>query len=258
MTTKDKSADRIKQQITEIENLVGKRADSAALAKWRRDTEVVIERIFGRGTRHLDDFMEIEYVTPSFEAGADERAYRDGLRMARAILASIAEELDEYGSPEPDAGPAPTDVRLRNLCNRFHRVARQLRERHDSRPTLEIDDEYDVQDLMHALLRLLFDDVRAEEWTPSYAGANSRVDFLLKDERTFVEIKKTRKGLGDREIGSQLLVDVERYRAHPSCGRLFCFVYDPEGRIANPKGLEHDLERAENGFSVSVVIAPAG
>ena len=109
---------------------------------------------------------------------------------------------------------------------------------------------------MHALLCLLFDDVRPEEWTPSYAGGSSRVDFLLKDEKTFVEIKKTRKGLGDREIGDQLAIDVERYRVHPSCSRLFCFVYDPEGWIANPKGLEHDLERAEGDFPVSVMIAP--
>ena len=159
--------------------------------------------------------------------------------------------------PETSAIPVPTETLLRNLCNRFHRVVRQIRDRHLDRPTLEIDDEYDVQDLMHALLRLLFDDVRAEEWTPSYAGGSSRVDFLLKNERTFVEVKKTRKGLADREIGDQLLLDIERYKAHPSCSRLFCFIYDPEGRISNPKGLERDLQRTEVGLSVSVVIAPA-
>jgi hypothetical protein len=31
-------------------------------------------------------------------------------------------------------------------------------------------DEYDVQDLLYALLRIFFDDVRPEEWTPSFAG----------------------------------------------------------------------------------------
>jgi len=214
MTTQANPAERIRRQIAEIEKLAGKRHDPSALTKWRRDTEVVIERIFGGDTRHLNDFTDIEYITMSFESGADDRAYAYGLRTAHAVLTSIAEELDEYGLPETSAIPVPTETLLRNLCNRFHRVVRQIRDRHLDRPTLEIDDEYDVQDLMHALLRLLFDDVRAEEWTPSYAGGSSRVDFLLKNERTFVEVKKTRKGLADREIGDQLLLDIERW----TCG----------------------------------------
>ena len=37
-------------------------------------------------------------------------------------------------------------------------IARQLRERHDNRATLETEDEYDVQDLVHALLRWDFND----------------------------------------------------------------------------------------------------
>jgi REase_DpnII-MboI len=50
-------------------------------------------------------------------------------------------------------------------------------------------DEYDVQDSLHALLKLHFDDVRREEWTPSYAGSQSRMDFLLKREKIVVETK---------------------------------------------------------------------
>jgi REase_DpnII-MboI len=64
--------------------------------------------------------------------------------------------------------------------------------------------EYDVQDLLHALLHLYCDDIRTEEWTPSYAGASSRMDFLLKKEKIVVEVKKTRQGLDAREVGEQL------------------------------------------------------
>ena len=42
---------------------------------------------------------------------------------------------------------------LEKLFNRFYQVARQLRSRHDERPTLDISDEYDVQDLLHSLLK---------------------------------------------------------------------------------------------------------
>jgi hypothetical protein len=61
-----------------------------------------------------------------------------------------------------------------------HLVARQLRKRHRDRATLIIADEYDVQDLLHALLRLEFDDVRPEENTPSYAGAELGWTFYKK------------------------------------------------------------------------------
>jgi len=132
------------------------------------------------------------------------------------------------------------------ICNSFHLVARQLRKRHSNRATLEIEDEYDVQDLFHALLRLFFEDIRAEEWTPSYAGGSSRVDFLLQQEKIVVELKKTRNGLGEKEVGNQLLIDIARYQSHPDCKNLICFVYDPEGRIGNPKGLENDLNNLSN------------
>jgi hypothetical protein len=106
------------------------------------------------------------------------------------------------------------------ICTRFHLVIRQLRSRHDRRPTLNVEDEYDVQDLLHCLLRLYFDDIRLEEWTPSYAGGCSRMDFLLRKESIVIETKKTRNTLGQRELVDQLIVDIERHQKHPSCKTL--------------------------------------
>jgi len=117
-------------------------------------------------------------------------------------------------------------------------------------------DEYDVQDLMHALLWLHFVDVRPEEYTPSYAGKASRMDFLLKRESIVVELKMTRAGLGAKELSSQLIEDIERYKAHPDCQALLCFVYDPAGLIPNPRGIEADLDRDDGPFPVRVLIRP--
>jgi len=143
---------------------------------------------------------------------------------------------------------------LRRLFDRFDDVAKQLRQRYDGRTTLDIQDEYDVQDLLHALLRLYFDDVRSEEWTPSYAGKSSRMDFLLKAEQCVVETKMARKGLTNKEIGDELIVDIERYKAHPDCKELWCFVYDPNGYIRNPRGIEGDLSGERDKLYVKVVI----
>jgi hypothetical protein len=142
------------------------------------------------------------------------------------------------------------------LIGRFHAVAVQLRSRHAERPTLDISDEYDVQDLIHALLRLYFDDVRPEEWVPSYAGSASRTDFLLPQIDTVIEIKKTRSGLNAKAVGEQLIIDIAKYKRHPQCRRLVCFVYDPEGRVANPNGIESDLNTGDHGIAVQVYILP--
>jgi hypothetical protein len=121
-----------------------------------------------------------------------------------------------------------------------------------------IEDEYDVQDLLHSLLRLFFDDVRPEPCTPNYAGGNSRMDFLLKKESIGIETKKTRDTLGQKELGDQLIIDIKRYQKYPDCRTLICFVYDPEGNIANPNGIENDLNRQEGDLSVKVLIMPKG
>ncbi|WP_290445800.1 PD-(D/E)XK nuclease domain-containing protein [Clostridium estertheticum] len=138
---------------------------------------------------------------------------------------------------------------------KIHKVARQLRNRYNARDTLSIEDEYDTQDLLHAILQLYFDDIRAEEWTPSYAGICARMDFLLKNKKTVIEVKKTRASMKDKDLGDQLIIDVDRYKNHPDCEKLVCFVYDPEGRVGNPKGICNDLNQQHDGF-VTVYIKP--
>lgn len=167
-------------------------------------------------------------------------------KKAKLVSQSVqAIEVDYFGLTE-------------RICSRFHLVAKQLRTRHSNRETLIVNDEYDVQNLLHALLHIYFEDIRPEEWTPSYAGGCSRVDFLLKDENIVIEVKKTRQTLKAKELGEELIIDSQRYRTHPNCKKLLCFVYDPEGWIANPRGLENDLNKKESDFEIKVIIVPKG
>jgi len=166
--------------------------------------------------------------------------------------------LTEYGflkSVEPEPVKAAFSI-LENLFLRFHRIVSQLHKRHDNRSTIQIADEYDVQDLLHALLLQHFIDVREEEYTPSYAGGSTRTDFLLKYEKIFVEVKKTRKGMTDRTLGDELILDKAHYQVHPDCRALFCLVYDPDAILKNPEGLESDLSNIKNGFETKVYVVP--
>lgn len=82
------------------------------------------------------------------------------------------------------------------------------------------------------------------------------MDFLLKKERVVIEVKKTRKGLDAKKLGEELILDMAHYGNHPHCHTLICFVYDPEGRISNPAGLEADLFHDGPDITVRVIISP--
>ena len=142
------------------------------------------------------------------------------------------------------------------IGQRFRDVERQLSRRHSGRQTLRVTDEYDAQDLVHALLRLFFDNVVAESVTPSYAGGSGRIDFVLPQYRLGVELKMTRAGMNDRAVGDQLIEDRDRYKADPKIDHLLCLVFDFEGLLTNPRGLEQDLSRESSveGLAVTVKI----
>jgi REase_DpnII-MboI len=152
--------------------------------------------------------------------------------------------------------PSPLE-QIVGICDNFHKIVEQLTVRYSQRPTLEITDEYDVQDLLHSLLHLYFTDIRPEEGTPSSAARCSRFDFILKNENIGIEVKKTRAGLTAKKLSDELILDIHRYQSHQNCKTLICFVYDPDGKISNPRGVEIDLMNGKYGdFDVHVLIRP--
>jgi len=140
------------------------------------------------------------------------------------------------------------------VCRRLPLSVRSMQRRYADRPPIMIADEYDVQDLLRTILVAMFDDVRSEEWTPSYAGGSSRMDFLLKREQVVIETKMTRPGHDARSIRDELAVDLLRYQAHPDCKILVCLVYDPKGLIDNPRGFEQDVTGPQGNLTVRVAV----
>jgi len=37
---------------------------------------------------------------------------------------------------------------------------------------------------------------------------------------------------------------------------LLCFIYDPDGRVGNPRGLEADLSTVGDTYRVEIIVAP--
>jgi hypothetical protein len=203
-----------------------------------------------------------DYYQPSLTEQVNEE--RSDISKYLTRLKQINQKVDLM-QLSPDLQPVtdeePKDISalqiLENLFARFHKVAQSLRQRYNNRNTIIIDDEYDVQDLLRSLLKINFHDVREEDYSPSSAGSNSRVDFALKDEKIVIETKYTSATLKDKEIGAQLLIDIGRYRYHPDCKTLAVFVYDKGDFIVNKVGLKNDLEKmSTSDMKVKIFIEP--
>ncbi|MBT7304615.1 MAG: transposase [Victivallales bacterium] len=155
------------------------------------------------------------------------------------------------------AGPAkPSDVEelLMVLLHGLRRAMQPLAHRRKGAQQLTFSSEYDVQDLLHALLRPWVSDIRPEEFTPSYAGSSTRMDFLLPVYALVIELKFVRDRSHAKRVGDELIIDIDHYRAHPTCKTIWCAIYDPDHFLTNAEGLRTDLEGTRSSEDEEVVV----
>jgi hypothetical protein len=176
-----------------------------------------------------------------------------GINILQSLISYLVENPNLSESKQTD----DASKRLARIYHNFHNIAVQLEKRKHNRPPFIIDNEYDVQDLMQICLMVTFDDIRREEWTPSYCGSSKRVDFLLKEEKIVIETKITSEKHSTKEIGDELLVDIAHYKEISDCKILSCVIYDPKYLIENAPGFMKDIEKNSTiNFEVSLDILP--
>lgn len=156
--------------------------------------------------------------------------------------------------PTPRDHQAQALHRLEHLLERFHRTIEHYGKPNRFNESFHIELEADLQYMLYGMLINNFDDVRPEDFVPYRAGARSRIDFLLEEEKIAIETKVTRPGMNDREVGEQLIIDFERYQSAPDCQIVVCYVYDPGRFIQNPRALKKDLEKTKREIKVKVII----
>lgn len=171
----------------------------------------------------------------------------DGLRyfrLGRVLPVGQAAERERNGQIAARLVPAKphnVDEVIQVVIQGLRRAMHPLTYRRKGAEQLRFSNEYDVQDLLHALLRPWVQDVRPEEYTPSYAGKSTRMDFLLPAHELVIETKCVRDRQHAKNVGDELLLDIAHYAAHPVCNKLWCVIYDPEHFLTNPDGLK-DLD----------------
>lgn len=173
-------------------------------------------------------------------------AFRDSFVRQMGILSEALEShLDVTGA-------------LESLAAQFARLpeflATMRQYANENVPTPNITREADLQVVVHAILRVLFEDVREEDPVSKHAGASSRVDFAIPEIGVVVETKMTRRGLTDKKVGEELLVDWGRYAAYDGCEGILAIVYDPDRHIRNAAALESDLSQNERSPATLVKV----
>lgn len=114
----------------------------------------------------------------------------------------------------------------------LHIAVQILGRRPRSRTSVQVEDEYDVQWIAHALLTPVLPDIVPEDPAPQLAGSSSRLDFTSKSARLGIEIKHLRKSTDRARMREELMVDERQYQEHPYVDTVIAFVFDPAGHIS--------------------------
>jgi hypothetical protein len=187
-----------------------------------------------------------------------------GLLECHAILAAL-----EMGNMESGKVVSEDLIKTGNeyavmIMRRFHVAAKYLSNRsRDNKKSLgyRIDDEYDVQDLLYAILKPVIHDLEREDPVPKIAGDSGRVDLCSPSCGMVIEIKYAKSPGRASALSSECRERIVLYSNWPHLRHLNFFIYDPGSNLSDPdnfiQGLTSPVTKfGDNEFSVATIISP--
>ena len=159
------------------------------------------------------------------------------------LLGELAtHDLKEIVSLRATKTPNANVSLVRELCARLPNSSKILASRRKGKPPFKIEDEYDVQDLLHAILRCYIKETVQENPFPKLAGTNSsRADISIEKLGVIIEVKFARVTADQKKITRELSEDIVLYS---SCGFLtdLIFVIYNSRELRDAEALE-DFEK---------------
>ncbi len=162
-------------------------------------------------------------------------------------------------SGKQEATPEP-DVRMvEQLCKRLPQAARILAVRsRKGKKAYEISDEYDVQDLLHALLRAYLKYSVQEDPLPKVAGAkSSRADISIEELGVLIEVKYVHGREDQKRLFEEYSQDLVLYAQWSHLRTLVYLIYN-SADLRDGEAFEKLSSTQEIGgkrFDVKVVLA---
>jgi len=160
-------------------------------------------------------------------------------------------------SPAPDPSISDTAMVLQ-ICRRIQYSASILsnRPRKGKTPFL-IEDEYDVQDLLQAVLKAYLKYFVQEDPLPKVAAAkSSRADISIEDLGILIEVKYVREPGDQKRIFEEYSEDLELY-SKCSYLKTFIFLIYNSSKLRDPEAFERlsgIQERNGKRFDVRIVL----
>ena len=114
---------------------------------------------------------------------------------------------------------------------------------------IHIENEYDVQHIMYAVIKALYPSARREVNQDTGYGT-VRYDIVIEEIDTVIEIKCTRKDHTDSKLCRELGEDGYFYK----CSRLVIYVYDKHQKIADVGSFVKALERTREAAGKEVKV----
>lgn len=141
------------------------------------------------------------------------------MRIEQLLSKWVARYVEHHGCE------SERDI-VRTILRGFGETHLRLAKRQRGRASFPCDDEYDAQDRLSSVLAPFFPKMLREEPGGNAGGTTTRIDFLLPDIRTGIEVKASRERRDVRRIGRELKEDIESHAMEGLCEVLMCLVFD--------------------------------
>ena len=200
---------------------------------------------------YLSNFTGLWQQARRVDSVAEVQRIHQQLEKLRPISAPQVRAISE-----PSVHPEVSNVL--SICRRLREVANVLA--HRSRPgklSFEVSDEYDVQDLLHAALRMYTSQVITENPISKVMGTISgRADFTIEHLGVLIEVKYARQASDQGRILKEISSDLVLYTKWAPLSTLIFLIYGSNNLVNH--GAFQDIEGpqvvANTAFQIVVVL----
>jgi len=143
------------------------------------------------------------------------------------------------------------------VIDKFTSASTSLTNRRKNKTSIDIVDEYDVQDILHVILKPFFPTIKSEQVVSGNDDEKFlKIDFLIASEKAAIECKFIRDNNHATSITKEINDDIQTYAKHQDCNNLIFFIYDKDMHISNPDVLEdnYTIKQSFNDKSINVFL----
>lgn len=177
-------------------------------------------------------------ILDGYEAVADK--FNHIARQVSDLRESVSayRDFEEKHTSPTHTSSVATVVQILERFN--HAVNRLSRRKRNKERLFTIHDEYDLQDLLYAMMKPLIPDLKDEVPIEGVAS-DGRLDLASQDLKLIVELKRTRSAEHGKTVLAECRDRLVKYAAWPFLEKMVFFIFDPDNHIDDPDIVEAQL-----------------